>query len=732
MKYTQEQLKKIHVQQLGEYACGLACISAISKYHGGNISQEKLREISGTTLNGTSLLGLYQAAKKIGFEPRGFEADIENLKKLAHPVILHVVMDKNQEHFVVCYGYENDTFVIGDPGWGVVSFSADELEAIWKSKALLQLTPVSNQFQFEEKDRISQFIWFKSLIKDDIPILVVSAVIGLVMAILGLSMAIFVQKLIDDFLPNEHREKILIGFIALLVLLIARTVLGLIRGVFMARQGKDLNVRIIRSFLEKVIHLPMSYFKGYSTGDLIARMNDSMRIRNTVALITGNVLISCLVVIISSVYLFIILVPVGLISVSSIVVFLFIAWRYHSHILGKQKELMAAHSANESQYVDTLTGIGTIKSFGKENTFYDRINAVYDHYQTKGYELSILGTRFGFVTELAVSVYVILVFAIGVWYVLEGQILLGELMALVTVSGSMIPSLAGLMAANIQIQEAKVAFNRMFELIKLETELKTKDKAIQISTNNKEDCISIQNLTFRFPGRKPLLADINMEIRTGEIITLFGQVGGGKSTLVDLIQMHYAPEQGHISISGKDRKQWQIDQWRSQIAVVAQREKTFNSTVIDNICMSNDPNELEKCINFFKGSIIGAYIESWPQGYLTLCGGEGVNLSGGQNQLVSIARALFKRPRFLIMDESTSAMDYDTEHKTMKHLREVIRQYNTGILLVTHRLGLARQTDKIYILSKGKITCSGTHEQLTKTDNDYSKGYSLLTNQSQN
>ena len=732
MKYSQEQLKKIHVKQLGEYACGLACISAISKYYGGNISQEKLREISGTTLNGTTLLGLYQAAKKIGFEARGFEADIENLKKLDHPVILHVVMDQKREHFVVCYGYENDMFVIGDPGWGVVSFSTDELEAIWRSKALLQLTPVTNQFPFTGKDRKSQFDWFKSLIKDDIPILVVSAVIGLVMAVLGLSMAIFLQKLIDDFLPNNDGEKILIGFVALLILLIARAVLELIRGIFMARQGKDLNIRIIRSFLKKLFRLPMIYFKGYSTGDLIARMNDSMRIRNTVALITGNVLISCLVVIISSIYLIIISVPVGLISVSSIAAFLFIAWRYHSHILSKQKEVMAAHSANESQYIDTLTGIGTIKSFSKENTYYDRINAVYDHYQTKGFELSLLGNRFGFVTQLVVSVYVILIFAVGVWYVLQGQILLGELMALVTVAGSMIPSLAGLMIANIHIQEAKVAFNRMYELTEMEPEPETNKKVIPISTNHGDNNLSVQNLTFRFPGRKLLLSGINLEIRTGEMITLFGQVGGGKSTLVDLIQWHYTPEQGHISISGKDRKQWPISQWRSQIAVVAQKEKIFNSTVIDNICMSNDPNELEKCINFFKGSIIGTFIETWPQDYLTLCGEEGANLSGGQNQLVSIARALYKRPRFLIMDESTSSMDYDTEYKTIKYLREVIRQQHIGILLVTHRLGLARQTDKIYILSQGKIACSGTHEQLTKTDNDYSKGYSLLIDQNQN
>jgi ATP-binding cassette subfamily B protein len=247
-------LRKFHVQQLGEFACGLACLSSISKYYGGDISQEKLREISGTTLNGTSLLGLYQAAKEIGFEATGYEADLQNLKIIQDPVILHVLQDQKREHFIVCYGYKGGRFLLGDPAWGITTYDENELEAVWQSKALLSLKPTDG-FQSQSLDVKNQLNWLVSIIREDISILTVAAVIGILMSVLGLSTAIFSQKLIDDFLPNQVNDKIIIGFIALFILLIARAVLGLLRGIFMAQQGKDLNIRLIQVFIEKIIRL---------------------------------------------------------------------------------------------------------------------------------------------------------------------------------------------------------------------------------------------------------------------------------------------------------------------------------------------------------------------------------------------------------------------------------------------------------------------------------------------
>jgi len=182
------KISKQFVKQHGEYSCGLACLSSIVNYYGGSISQSELMQSSGTTLNGTSMLGLYQAAKKIGFEAKGFEAEIKHLKELKEPVILHVILDGKREHFIVSYGYK-EKFLIGDPGWGVTEYSEQELAAIWKSKTLLQLQP-TEKFEKTSRTASDKWIWFKEMIHEDIPILGVSAFIGIIVAILGLSTAI--------------------------------------------------------------------------------------------------------------------------------------------------------------------------------------------------------------------------------------------------------------------------------------------------------------------------------------------------------------------------------------------------------------------------------------------------------------------------------------------------------------------------------------------------------------
>lgn len=722
MKFTNAELKKIHVQQLGEYACGLACISAITKYYDGYISQEKLREISGTTLNGTTLLGLYQAAQQIGFEATGYKGDLENLKELDHPVILHVNPDKNRQHFVVHYGYKNGKFIIGDPAWGIVEYTEDQLKGIWLSGALLSVT-LNETFKTRKNTYRSQFEWFKSLVRDDIPILSVAAVMGLVISILGLSVAIFTQKLIDDFLPNQETDKILTGVVLLTFLLIMRAFLGYIRGIFMARQGKDLNVRIVKSFLEKIIYLPLAYFKGYSTGDLIARMNDSMRIRNTVAVMTGDWLINLFVVLVSAVYIFMLSFELGVLSLSGSLFFGFSAWYYHPKIIEHQKEVMAAHALNETQYIDSISGLASIKSFNKEKEFEERINTVYDFYQTKGYDLAILGNKFGFITQLLVAIFISLYFGLGVWYVMADELLLGELMAILTLAGSIIPSLAGIMVANILIQEAYIAFNRLYEISSLDQEFDPKTDEGAPVNSGPDHLLSVESILFRFPGRRPLLKEVSLQVEPGQAATLFGDVGSGKSTLVDLIQGFYKPEQGRISMNNQPIETWGVKMWRSFIGVVSQSEKIFNTTVLDNICLSNDPNEPERCLRFLHDSGFSPFIEAFQQGYLTVCGEEGRNLSGGQKQLVAIARALYKKPNFMVLDESTSAMDFDTEKKVLEILKQIARKNRIGLLLVTHRITLARQTDRIYLLGDGAIQDSGSHEELIAGENRYAGAF---------
>jgi ATP-binding cassette subfamily B protein len=465
----------------------------------------------------------------------------------------------------------------------------------------------------------------------------------------------------------------------------------------------------------------MKYFKGFSTGDLIARMNDSLRIKNTVAMITGTVIINLLVVVVSLAFVFYQSLWIGHLCLAGILAFLFTGWRYHRPILEKQKEVMAAHALNETQYIDGLTGIPVLRSFGKEAEFGNRIDQVYAHYQNKGYGLAMLGNNFSFFTQVIVAVFTGLLFGIGVYLVFEEDLLLGELMSLIQVGSSIIPAVAGLVVANIQLQEAKVAFDRMHEVAGFPVEESTEKEGLSISDS--QALLTVNNLAFRYPGRSPILKDINFELHPGECVGLFAPVGTGKSTLVDLIQKFYQPESGEIRLPFLNKENISLTEWRAQLAIVHQKEKIFNSTVLDNIVLSSDPKEIEAKVQVLQDLGCLPLFKDLNQGLLTLCGEEGRNLSGGQRQLVGLVRALVQQPKILILDEATAAMDYCMERAVMVLIRNYLHQTGAGLLLITHQPTLAITLDRILILEQGKINASGTPQQLLENENPFSAAY---------
>ena len=303
MTHPSRKYKKIFVRQHGEYSCGLACLSMIIKYHGGHARQEDLRAISGTTIQGTSLLGLYQAAKKLHLTPEAYEADMEVLKTIRTPVILHVIKDRKIEHYVVCFGFENNKFIIGDPAEKIVYLSENELKDIWQSKALLVLEPDTG-FVRQASEKKEKRLWFREMIKEDYPFLMSALVLGVIIAALGLVTAVFSQKLIDDLLPSKNHEKIILGILLFFILLIARSGLDFLRNIFILRQTRNMNNRLLDHFFSKILYLPKSFFDATKTGEIIARTHDSRRIQQTVSYIASNVFIDVLVLLLSIGYLF--------------------------------------------------------------------------------------------------------------------------------------------------------------------------------------------------------------------------------------------------------------------------------------------------------------------------------------------------------------------------------------------------------------------------------------------
>ncbi|MDR0546908.1 MAG: peptidase domain-containing ABC transporter [Dysgonamonadaceae bacterium] len=697
-----KRYKKFFIRQHGEFSCGLACLAMIVKYYGGNARQESIRNISGTTIQGTTLLGLYQAAGKLNLKAEAYEAGLYSLKSLNSPAILHVIKNHRIEHYIVCFGFIDNQFIIGDPAESnITTLNETELNEIWQTKTLLTLEPNSH-FEKQNSEYQQKYQWLKNLISDDMPLLTVSFILGLFIAVLGLTSAVFSQKLIDDLLPSQNFRKIILGIGLFFLLLLFRSGLDYLRSIFMLRQSRNMNNRLVDSFFAKILYLPKSFFDSVKTGEIITRMSDSRRIQQTVAYITGGVLIEILVLLFSIVYLLFYSWKMALIAAACMPFFALLVYLYNDRIVVGQRSVMAAYAMTESQFIDFLQGVNDIKMANKQPVFRQIINVLYGISQELGYRLGILGNQYGLLVQLVGSITSVSLIVLGVWWVVNGQLKLGELMAIMTIGNMIISSTASLSSVNIRLQEAGVAFDRFYEFIKAGTEFEEEAQGEMVQgkkEQGKRMYLQINNLSFRFTGRKKLFDNISMEIKTGEIVTLFGEIGSGKSTLIQILQKHYLPESGEIVLNGKSITGYPIPVWRELIGAVSQQIKIFNGNVGENICLGNFMEERQAILQFCNDYGFDTFFRHFPQGLDTLVGEDGVNLSDGQQQLIALARALYRKPSILLLDEPTSAMDTQTEKFVMDLLIKHKKQFAT--LLVTHRKHLAEVSDKVYQLKNG-------------------------------
>jgi ATP-binding cassette subfamily B protein len=710
---TIKHIEKTHTLQLDQSDCGVACLMSLVKLYGGTNSIEKLRELSGTTKQGTTMLGLYQVANKIGFTAEGCEADIRALIDHKQPVILHVVIQEQLQHYVVCYEYsEEKGFLIGDPGKGIYYLSIDELDKIWISKSCLTLE-VNNQFVKAETEKHSQREWFLDILKEDYKLLWISVLLGIFVAGLGLAMSLFSQKLIDDILPSSNIKKLVSGIALLTILLLARVGISVLREFFLLQQSKDFNNRINNQFFSSLLHLPKPFFDTRKIGELVARLNDTQRVQRVIKMLASSLVIDVLVSVISMVFLFMYSWKIGLISLLSVPIYFYIIYRSNKKIINSQKEVMQSYAFNESNYISTIQGIATIKNNNKQEVFNKTNEIVFANFQEKIFNLGKINITLSWQSGLASVFFLIGVLVYTSIQIFNKEIKLGELMAILGIVSSLMPSIANLALISIPINEAKIAFNRMYEFASIEKE---KEEGIKI---NEINSIVIENLSFRFAGRSELFKNISLNIEKGKFTAIVGESGSGKSTLGQILQRFYSFEKGNVVINSQYRlDKIELKSYRNLIGVVPQDVTIFNGNVVDNILLGK-ANSSENIISFLTTYGFDNYFNQLPQGLATILGEEGINLSGGQKQIIALARVLYKKPQFLILDEATSAMDRNTENFTI-NLFEKIKS-NCAILFISHRLNaLKNSVDVIYVLENKTISNFGNHNELMLSDNFYS------------
>ncbi len=713
-------IKKIKEKSLLQHDstdCGAACLASVIRYFGGESGIEKIRKLSGTSQSGTTMLGLYQAALVSGMKATGYETSVNDILTFSGILILHVTAESGYDHYIVNFGFKDCHFVLWDPATGIAYKTPEDLDKIWQSKKCLAVSP-GEEFKYKKEERKEKRKWLLEKIMPDKELLMISVFVGILISSLGIVMAVFTQKLIDKILPSGETRILLISSFLVLILLSSRVLLSALRQYVLLSQGKSFNIRIVDNFYGSLMSLPKLFFDTRKTGDLVARLNDTMRIQRVISDIAGVYIIDCLILIVTMVFIFIYSVPAGIISLVTLPLFFLMVYRWNKRIINSQHEVMAGYALTEGNYINSLRGISEIKSMNWQDLFTSRNKIIFSDFQERAFSLGKIKVSLGMLTNLAGTLYLMVLLVYVSLKVMDSEMTQGELMAILSLSSTLLPSVMNLSLISIPLSEAKVAIERMFEFTRISPESTGMEKEEDNIVIGK---ISMKNIKFRFPGQRLFLNDINFDIEKGKITALVGESGSGKSTLVSILLRFLIPESGDIIVNNSfSGNMISPDIWRRSVGVIPQDIHIFNGTVLENIVPEPTQEKLNKLGVIISQHGLHSFLTGLPLGFATMTGEDGVKLSGGQKQVIAFLRALINEPDILLIDEGTSGMDKDTEDLVLKML--VSLKEKLGILLVTHRINLIKKIcDKIYILQDRTISVSGTHDDLICSDNIYKR-----------
>jgi len=673
-KHLRKLAKKTFELQQDESDCGVAALASILQFYGGYVPLEKLRAISGTTVEGTTMLGLLQGGEQCGLKTEAFEGTIKDLKEINVPTLLHIVKDNVMEHYVVCYGFINDHFIIGDPEDGIKAVAPDTFDQLWKSKALLTFEPNST---FVKKNKITKakYGWIKEAIIKDKNLVISTILLGMFISGLNFSTAIFTEKLVDNLIPSQNVTTIILGLCTWLILMALRTIFSYLRQTILIRQSFVLNNRLIGYFIKKLIHLPKMFFDSRKKGDLITRLFDTEKIQSSTSVIISQDFINVLTLFSAIITVLFYSSVIGLFLVILVPIYFTITYYYYSRIYTYNKQLMSSFAKNESEYIDNLSGIETIKQQNQEATIIDQLLAGFKEYQNRIVSVSKLEVTFKTVNDSFGLLAVFFVLCFSVTSVLSGTMQTGDMLAIFSISSIALSSTSQLAFSITHLQETKAALDRTYDVISISPEDSTGLEIVAIES------IIFQDISFRYPGHLELIKDSSFEIKKGNIYALHGENGSGKSTTLQMIQRFYEQEKGDILINEININEIQPKSIRKLIGIVPQEINIFNKSLTENICLDKDLNE-NHFMFFLKEHGFDRYFDSFPQGLHTVLGEEGIKVSGGQKQLIALARALYISPHILLLDEFTSSMDDSTEQFAINLVKKVSKKM--GVFIVSH------------------------------------------------
>jgi len=690
------------MRQRDAFDCGPTCLAYLCRRLGRPHSVALLRQWAGTDRGGTTALGLVQAGERAGLVLQGIKGPAADLASLPAPLIAHVILPSRQHHYVVIDRMGARSARVMDPAAGrCAAWTLEKLAGLCSGVFLLAAAAPDPTGGDDRRPRRDAGSWNRlwQLLRPHRP-MVVQAVMGAVLAtILGLAMSLYVERLIDTVLPDQDFRLLLVLGLGMTGVIVARLALGWIQTHLALRVSQRLDASLILGYHRHLLALPRAFHEGMRVGEMMSRIGDAVKIRAFLNSTLVSLVLHPLVVAASLAGLSLYHPRIGLLA-AALVLFQFLLYPVINRVnRARLRETMARGAEWQAQLTESLGLQGTVRAMSlepreallTENHLVRLLRAT-----RRSAEAGLWG---GTLAQGATQIYTLATLWVGAWLVLHQQLSVGELMSAYTLAGYLSGPCAALVTLNGSVQEALVATERLYETLDLEREHNPGTVALTEATTGD---VRFEGVSFCHPGRLPILRELCLTCRRGELTVLAGPSGCGKSSLLALLQAHYRPESGRVRIGEVDLALFELDGLRRGLSVLPQRVELFTGTILENLTPEGRAPDLPRLLEACRDAGAIEWIETQPAGFGTWLQEGGTNLSGGQRQRLALARAFYRPAPILLLDEPTSALDGDAERQIVAALRKRAER-GTTVIVAAHGSALLEAADTIVWLQEGRV-----------------------------
>ena len=668
-----------------------------------------LRELTKTTKEGTTALGLVQAAKKMEFETRAIQADMSlfEIKDISYPFIVHVAKDGRLQHYYVVYKNKKNHLIIGDPDPSVriTRMSKKGFEKEWTGVALFFAPEPSYKPYKDKKNGLLALVPLIFKQRSLITNIVLASFLVTLINILG---SYYLQVILDEYIPNQMQSTLGIISIGLVVTYILQQMMNFAREYLLTVLSQRLTIDVVLSYIRHIFELPMSFFATRQTGEVTSRFSDANSIIDALASTILSVFLDVSILMIVGGVLLLQNRNLFWLVLYSIPIYLIIVYTFMKPFEKMNHDVMQSNAMVSSAIIEDINGIETIKSLTSEEVRYQKIDSDFVGYLDNSFKLSRLSILQTSIKQGAQLILNVLILWTGAQLVMANTISVGQLITFNMLLSYFTTPLENIINLQTKLQSAKVANARLNEVYLVDSEFQTFQENPYQEQLLKGD-ITVSDLSYKYGFGRDALSDINLTIKQGEKVSFVGVSGSGKTTIAKLLVNFYKPYKGTISLNGQNIDQLDKRSLRQFINYLPQQSYVFSGSLLDNLTLGADPSVVQEDI--LKACDIAEIrqdIEQMPMGFQTELS-DGAGLSGGQKQRIALARALLTKSRVLILDEATSGLDVLTEKKVVDNLLQLT---DKTIIFIAHRLSIAQRTHRIFVMDQGRIVESGSHEEL--------------------